>query len=196
MSLDREQLLGVAHAERQRLGRMIQYADPQTWEQPSAADGWWNRDVIAHLAAGDTIAAQLVAGEAPAELEEWRAEHPEGPFDIDAFNAWTVNRRSGLDTREVLTLWGQAAESFLSHCATISDEDWVSRRYDYVARSDRRPLPRADEGRRVVAARRGRARDERSRPERAALADPPHDRPRACACCPGRSGAPASICRD
>lgn len=133
MSLDREQLLGVAHAERQRLGRMIQYADPQTWEQPSAAEGWWNRDVIAHLATGDTIAAQLVAGEAPAELEEWRAEHPEGPFDIDAFNAWTVNRRSGLDTRELLTLWGQAAESFLSHCATISDEDWVSKRYDYVA---------------------------------------------------------------
>ena len=133
MSLDREQLLGVAHAERQRLGRMIQYADPHTWEQPSAADGWWNRDVIAHLAADDTIAAQLVAGEAPAELEEWRAEHPEGPFDIDAFNAWTVNRRSGLDTRELLTLWGQAAESFLSHCATISDEDWVSKRYDYVA---------------------------------------------------------------
>jgi len=133
VSLDREQLLGVAHAERQRLGRMIQYADPQTWEQPSATEGWWNRDVIAHLATGDTIAAQLVAGEAPAELEEWRAEHPEGPFDIDAFNAWTVNRRSGLDTRELLTLWGQAAESFLSHCATISDEDWVSRRYDYVA---------------------------------------------------------------
>ena len=133
MSLDREQLLGVAHAERQRLGRMIQYADPQTWEQPSAADGWWNRDVVAHLAAGDTIAAQLVAGEPAAELEEWRTDHPDGHFDIDAFNAWTVNRRSGLDTREVLTLWGQAAGSFLAYCATIPDEDWASKRYDYVA---------------------------------------------------------------
>ena len=133
VSLDREELLGVAHAERQRLGRMVQYADPESWEQPSAAEGWWNRDVFAHLAAGDTIAAQLVAGQAPAELDEWRADHPPGPFDIDAFNAWTVNRRSGLDTREVLTLWGQAAGSFLAHCATISDEDWASKRYDYVA---------------------------------------------------------------
>lgn len=133
MSLDREQLLGVAYAERQRLGRMIQYAEPTTWEQPSAADGWWNRDVLAHLASGDTIAAQLVAGEPAAELEEWRAGHPEGPFDIDAFNAWTVGRRSGLETREVLTLWGEAAESFLGHCATISEEDWASKRYDYVA---------------------------------------------------------------
>lgn len=133
MSLDREQLLGIAHAERQRLGRTIQYADPKTWEQPSAAEGWWNRDVIAHLAAGDTIAAQLVAGEPATELEEWRAAHPDVPFDIDAFNAWTVNRRSGLDTREVLTLWGHAAQSFLAHCATISGEDWASMRYDYVA---------------------------------------------------------------
>jgi uncharacterized protein (TIGR03083 family) len=133
VSLDREQLLGVAHAERQRLGRMIQYAEPETWEQPSAAEGWWNRDVIAHLAAGDTIAAQLVAGEPPAELEEWRATHPDTPFDIDAFNAWTVNRRSSLDTREVLTSWGKAAESFIVHTAAIDDEDWSSRRYDYVA---------------------------------------------------------------
>ena len=133
VSLDREELLGVAHAERQRLGRTVQYADPGSWEQPSAAEGWWNRDVFAHLAAGDTIAAQLVAGEAPAELDEWRADHPDGPFDIDAFNAWTVNRRSGLDTREVLTLWGQAAGSFLAHCATVSDDDWASKRYDYVA---------------------------------------------------------------
>ena len=63
MSLDREQLIGIAHAERQRLGRMIQFADPPTWEQPSAADGWWNIDVMAHLAAADTAAAQLLAGE-------------------------------------------------------------------------------------------------------------------------------------
>jgi len=133
VSVDRDQLLGVAYAERQRLGRTIQYADPDTWEQPSAAEGWWNRDVVAHLAAGDTVAAQLVAGEPAAELEEWRADHDDVPFDIDAFNMWTVNRRSGLSTREVLTLWGQAAESFLAHCATISPDDWSSKRYEYVA---------------------------------------------------------------
>jgi uncharacterized protein (TIGR03083 family) len=132
VSLDREQLLGVAHAERQRLGRMIQFADPGTWEQPSACDGWWNRDVMAHLAAGDTIAAQLVAGEPTAELDEFREEQGDAPFDLDAFNTWTVNRRSGLDTREVLTTWGQAAGSFLAHCSTISNEDWVDHRFDYV----------------------------------------------------------------
>ncbi len=133
MSLDREQLLGVAHAERQRLGRMIQYAEPATWDQPSAADGWWNRDVMAHLAAGDTLAAQLVAGEPATELEEFNRDHEGSSFDIDAFNAWTVNRRSGAETREILTTWGLAAESFLSHASGLSDEDWAERRFDYVA---------------------------------------------------------------
>jgi uncharacterized protein (TIGR03083 family) len=133
VSLDREQLLGVAHAERQRLGRMIQFADPASWEQPSAVEGWWNRDVIAHLAALDTVAAQLVAGEPAVELEEYREAHPEGPFDIDDFNAWTVNRRSGLETREVLTLWGQAAAAFLAHCSLLSVQDWATKRFDYVA---------------------------------------------------------------
>ena len=133
MSLDREQLLGVAHAERQRLGRMIQYAEPATWDQPSAADGWWNRDVMAHLAAGDTLAAQLVAGEPATELEEFHRDHEGSTFDIDAFNAWTVNRRSGAETREILTIWGLAAESFLSHASGLSEEDWAERRFDYVA---------------------------------------------------------------
>jgi uncharacterized protein (TIGR03083 family) len=132
VSLDRERLLGVAYAERQRLGRMIQFAEPDTWDQPSAADGWWNRDVMAHLAAGDTIAAQLTAGGSPTELEEFRGQLGEVPFDIDAFNAWTVNLRSGQDTRDVLTTWGQAADSFLGHSAALSEDDWAERRFDYV----------------------------------------------------------------
>jgi uncharacterized protein (TIGR03083 family) len=133
LSLDRETELGVAHAERQRLGRMIQYADPETWEQPSAAAGWWNRDVIAHLAALDTLAAQLVAGEPTAELDGYKATLGDEPFTLDGFNAWTVNRRSGLETREVLTSWGRACESFLTHAALLSEDDWGQRRFEYVA---------------------------------------------------------------
>ena len=65
VSPDRTTLLGVAHAERQRLGRTIQFSDPQTWEQPSALPGWWNRDVMAHLASHDTAAAHLVRATPP-----------------------------------------------------------------------------------------------------------------------------------
>jgi uncharacterized protein (TIGR03083 family) len=133
LSLDRETLLGVAHAERQRLGRMIQFAKPETWEIPSAAAGWWNRDVMAHLGAGDTLAAQLVAGEPAVELDEFQENTEGDDFSLDAFNAWTVARRSGLDTREILTMWGRAAESFLEFAALLSPQDWASRRFDYLA---------------------------------------------------------------
>lgn len=133
MSLDRETLLGIAHAERQRLGRMIQFAEPGSWDLPSAAAGWWNRDVVAHLSAGDTAAAQLVAGGPAEELEAFKAQAPDHPFDQEAFNEWTVNARSGLSTRDVLTLWGQAAESFLSHAARLSDADWEERRFGWMS---------------------------------------------------------------
>jgi len=133
VSLDREQLIGIAHAERQRLGRMIQYADPETWERPSACDGWWNRDVMAHLAGQDTAAAQLLKGDAAIELDEYRAGLGDGPFEVDGLNAFLVNRRSGLPYRDVLTTWGQAAQALLGFAARLSDEEWRTRRIAWLS---------------------------------------------------------------
>ena len=133
MAIGREELLGIAHAERQRLGRMIQFAEPDSWERPSADPGWWNRDVMAHLMAGDTAAAQLVAGEPAEELEEYREQLGDEPFTVDGWNAWTVNRRSGLETRAILGTWGEAAESFLVYCSKLDDDDWQNARYPWIA---------------------------------------------------------------
>jgi uncharacterized protein (TIGR03083 family) len=126
-------MLGIAHAERERLGRMIQFAEPDTWELPSAAPGWWNRDVMAHLAASDTAGAQLVAGEPAQELEEYRRELGDDPFTVDGWNAWTVGRRSGTDTREILDTWGRAAESLLVYAARLDDDEWRDARYSWIA---------------------------------------------------------------
>ena len=125
--------MGVAYAERQRLGRTIQYAPPETWEKPSACDGWWNRDVMAHLAASDTAAAQLVKGDPAEELDEYRAGLGDSEFTVDGFNAWTVDRRSGLTVREILTTWGRAAEAFLAYAALLSKDDWESKRFAWIA---------------------------------------------------------------
>lgn len=133
MSFERGTLLGVAYAERQRLGRTIQYAPPETWEKPSACDGWWNRDVLAHLAASDTAAAQLMKGDPAEELDEYRAGLGDAEFTVDGFNAWTVDRRSGLPVREILTTWGRAAEAFLAYAALLSEDDWESKRFAWLA---------------------------------------------------------------
>jgi uncharacterized protein (TIGR03083 family) len=132
VSLDRERLIGIAHAERQRLGRMIQFADSETWEQPSAAAGWWNIDVMAHLAAADTAAAQLLAGEPATELDEYR-EKVGDDYTIDGLNTWTVDRRSGLPVRDVLQTWGAAADSLLASCTRLTDEEWQANRYPWIA---------------------------------------------------------------
>jgi uncharacterized protein (TIGR03083 family) len=131
--VDRAALLGIASAERQRLGRTIQYAEPQTWEEPSACPGWWNRDVMAHLGGQDTAAAQLLNGEHAAEFDEFRASLGDGEFTVDALNAFLVNRRSGLPYREVLTLWGKAADAFLSFAGTLDDAAWTSRAVPWLS---------------------------------------------------------------
>lgn len=133
MAIGREALLGMAHAERQRLGRMVQFAEPETWELPSAAAGWWNRDVMAHLGAGDTAAAQLVAGEPSEELDAYREQLGDESFTVDGWNAWTVARRAGIETRELLDVWGRAAESLLEYAARLDDEEWRDARYPWVA---------------------------------------------------------------
>jgi uncharacterized protein (TIGR03083 family) len=133
VSLDRTTLLGVAHAERQRLGRTIQYADPLTWEQPSALPGWWNRDVMAHLAAQDTAAAQVVKGDPPSELDEYHESLGDEPFAVDGFNEFAVGRRAGLPTRDVLVTWGKAADAFLAYAGLLSPEDWERERFRWLA---------------------------------------------------------------
>ncbi len=133
MTIHRETLIGLAQAERERLGRMIQFADPESWEKPSACDGWWNRDVMAHLAAQDTAAAQLMKGDPAVELDEYRASIGDRPFTVDGFNEYAVNRRSGLPTREVLTVWGQAADSFLAYASLLDDEDWLRKRFPWLS---------------------------------------------------------------
>ncbi|MGZ8612429.1 MAG: maleylpyruvate isomerase N-terminal domain-containing protein, partial [Actinomycetota bacterium] len=70
--MDRTTLLGVAHAERARLGRTIQYTPADAWDADSACPGWRNRDIVAHLAAQDTAAAQLLNDEPAAEFDAFR----------------------------------------------------------------------------------------------------------------------------
>jgi uncharacterized protein (TIGR03083 family) len=126
-------LLGIAHAERERLGRMIQYADVDSWEKPSAAPGWWNRDVMAHLAASDTAAAQLAAGESAQELDEYRRSLGDEPFTVDGWNAWSVNRRAGLEVRAIIDTWGRAAEAFLAYLGRHDAQTWATTRYPWLA---------------------------------------------------------------
>jgi uncharacterized protein (TIGR03083 family) len=125
-------LLGIASAERSRLGRTIQYAPPPSWDDDSACPGWRNRDVIAHLEAQEVAAAQLVSGEEATEFEEFRRANG-GELWVSGFNEWAVARRTEIPARRVATGWGLAADRFLSVASAIPDDEWGGRRVPWVA---------------------------------------------------------------
>ncbi len=125
-------MLGVAHAERARLGRTIQYAPADTWDRDSVCAGWRNADLIAHLAAQDTAAAQLTAGERAVEFDAFR-EANDGDLWVNGFNEWAIRVRAERPVREVIGDWGRAADAFLALVARLSEEEWQARRVDWVA---------------------------------------------------------------
>ena len=132
MTIGRNQMLGIAHAERERLGRTIQYAGPDAWDAESVCAGWRNRDIVAHLAAQDTAAAQLLAGEPAAEFDAFRGAN-DGDLWVNGFNEWAVKVREELPTRQLITDWGKAAQAFLVLAARLSDDGWTSNKVEWVA---------------------------------------------------------------
>jgi len=131
VSIEREQMLGIARHEREALGRTVQYTDPSAWEAPSGSKGWRNRDVVAHLAASEVIAAGVLVGEAPTELDEYVKEG-RNPT-LDGFNAFAVARRAEAPFRQVLAEWGRAADLFLARASRVTPEDWATRRVPWLA---------------------------------------------------------------
>jgi uncharacterized protein (TIGR03083 family) len=132
MTLDRTRLLGIAHAERERLGRTIQYTPPDAWDAPSVCQGWRNRDIVAHLAAQDTAAAQLLAGEPAVEFEAFK-EANDGELWVNGFNEWAVKVREDVPTRQLITDWGKAAEALLVLAARQDEDGFKTTKIPWVA---------------------------------------------------------------
>ncbi len=130
--MERSELIGVLRAERNRLGRTIQYTDPGAWDSPNPCEGWSNRDLMAHLAAQDTAAAQVAGEEPPAELEAFRGANG-GDLWMEGLNAWAIGVRAELSTRQILTDWGRAADLLCTRAADIDPERWASFRVPWVA---------------------------------------------------------------
>jgi len=132
VTIDRSTLLGAARAERDRLGRTIQYAAADVWDSASVCVGWRNRDIVAHLAAQDVAAAQLVAGEPPVELDAFR-EANEGELWVSGFNEWAVRRREETSSRQLITDWGKAADALLVLASRLPEDEWGTTKVHWVA---------------------------------------------------------------
>jgi uncharacterized protein (TIGR03084 family) len=133
MTLDRQWLLATARAEREALGRTIQYTPPEAWDQESPSPGWRNRDIVAHLAAGEVAAAAVIADEAATEIAEYVKGLEDEPATLDGFNEFSVSRRADLPFRQVVTEWGRAADLFLARASKVSAEDWTTKKVQWMS---------------------------------------------------------------
>jgi uncharacterized protein (TIGR03083 family) len=131
VTLDRERLLGIAQAEREALGRTIQYTAPESWDKDSRLRGWRLRDILGHLAASDGVAAAALGNEPAAEVEEFLKT--EQDVTLDAFNEVTVRRRAETPFREVVAEWGRGADAALARAGAIPKDEWQTRRVSWVA---------------------------------------------------------------
>src|SRR5947208_329485 len=107
MSVEHQDMLGIARHEREALGRTIQYTPPDSWEAQSPTEGWRIRDVVAQLAAAEVAAAAVLVAEEPAELEEF-LKSDEGRLDptVNGFNRFAVARRADAPVFQVIREWG------------------------------------------------------------------------------------------
>jgi enediyne biosynthesis protein E11 len=133
MTLDRQWLLATARAEREALGRTIQYTPPQAWDQESPSPGWRNRDIVAHLAAGEVAAAAVIADEVASEIAEYVKGLEDEQATLDGFNEFSVRRRADLPFRQVVTEWGRAADLFLARASQVSPEEWTTKKVQWMA---------------------------------------------------------------
>jgi mycothiol maleylpyruvate isomerase-like protein len=88
---------------------------------------------VSHLAAGEVAAAATIAGEVPAEFEEYAKGLNGEPASLDGFNEFSVLRRAELPFRQVVTEWGRAADLFLARASKITLEDWTTQKVQWMA---------------------------------------------------------------
>ena len=137
--LDRDWLQATARAEREALGRTVQYTDPTRWDGPSPNPGWRVKDVLAHLAPSDVVAAAVIADEQPAELDEYGKGLNGGPVTVDGWNDWAVARRRDEPALVLAREWGRAADLLLTRTSQVSPEDWEEKVVRWVVGEMRIP---------------------------------------------------------
>jgi uncharacterized protein (TIGR03083 family) len=130
--MDRVKLLGVAQAEREALGRTIQYTPPDRWDADSPCEGWRNRDVVGHLAGSEAVAAAVAGGEVPSELDEYAKSSRSSQPTLSGFNEFSVARRRDTAFRDVVVEWGGAADLLLSRASSVDEAEWAKRRVPWV----------------------------------------------------------------
>jgi len=88
--------------ESNRLAYFFATLDADGWMKDTRCEGWTRRDLVAHLAAGETYNRACLDDKVQ-ELFQEAAQN--GATDMNSFNAWTVKIRRSKTAQSVLNEW-------------------------------------------------------------------------------------------
>ncbi|MEX0874441.1 MAG: maleylpyruvate isomerase N-terminal domain-containing protein [Actinomycetota bacterium] len=89
-------------AESERLHRFFSSLSGKEWEPETRCEGWRRREIVSHLAGGDTYHTTCLDDTVSDLFAEAAKNGAEGG---DGFNAWQVNIRADRSAAEVLEEW-------------------------------------------------------------------------------------------
>ncbi len=148
MTIDRE--TDARHrARRARSGSAARSSTrlPAPGTPTASAPGWQNRDIVAHLAAQEIAAAQLLNGDPAVEFDAFR-EANDGELWVNGFNEWAVKTRAEIpDPRAHAPTGARPPTRSSTLAARLSDDEWRTTEGRVGRRRDRRPVPRPVAGR-------------------------------------------------
>ncbi|MGH7858709.1 MAG: maleylpyruvate isomerase N-terminal domain-containing protein, partial [Candidatus Binatia bacterium] len=92
-----------------RLYDFFRSLDAGAWKEDTRCEGWTRREIVAHLAAGESYNRACLDDKVKELFEEASKAGAKG---MDAFNAWTIDLRADKTADEVLEEWRSANEHF------------------------------------------------------------------------------------
>ena len=92
----------IMDAESKRLVDFFGSLEENGWTQDTRCEGWRRREIVSHLAAGETYNRACLDDRVEQLFEEAARN---GATDMNGFNDWTVRLRADRTAEEVLSEW-------------------------------------------------------------------------------------------
>ena len=115
-------------AEREKLIAAFANLPREVVLKPFGDDGWSIKDLVAHVAGSEAVNVKLamlmVAKNEPVQLAELASDFPDfpPPFDLDKFNAYTMNKWRAKSLEEIIVALEQTRAETLAWLDTLTPE--------------------------------------------------------------------------
>jgi uncharacterized protein (TIGR03083 family) len=127
ISRKEQSFLRCCHAGSERLTQYLSSLPPESWQIPSACEGWEVRDVVGHLAWGAKLYLSAISRGVKGDTSPPEGYPPEGEIDRKTFPVWaaqqaiTYRERQGEQLLDALTARNAKLHNLM---VGLRSQDW------------------------------------------------------------------------